>query len=61
MCQQWYREVRHHCPHTPVILVGTKLDMRDEKEMSKDSKTQSISYAQVSFGSLKMMNTINCQ
>ena len=56
MCQQWYREVRHHCPHTPVILVGTKLDMRDEKEMSKDSKTQSISYAQVSFGSLKMIN-----
>eukprot|EP00731_Ephydatia_muelleri_P015984 Em0009g408a len=29
---KWYSEVRHHCPNTPVILVGTKADMRDDKE-----------------------------
>ena len=29
---QWYPEVNHHCPNTPIILVGTKLDLRDDKE-----------------------------
>ena len=26
---QWHPEVRHHCPRTPFILVGTKTDLRD--------------------------------
>ncbi|CAK8675211.1 unnamed protein product [Clavelina lepadiformis] len=29
---KWYKELLHHCPNTPVILVGTKLDLRDDKE-----------------------------
>ena len=32
MCTQWHPEISHHCPNTPVILVGTKLDLRDDKE-----------------------------
>ena len=26
---KWYPEVRHNCPTTPLILVGTKIDLRD--------------------------------
>lgn len=46
---QWYPEVRHHCPNTPIILVGTKLDLRDEKETIeklKEKKLSPITYPQ---------------
>ncbi|CAG7818576.1 unnamed protein product [Allacma fusca] len=46
---KWYPEVRHHCPNTPIILVGTKLDLRDDKstvEKLKDKKLAPITYPQ---------------
>lgn len=46
---QWYPEVRHHCPNTPIILVGTKLDLRDDKdtiEKLKEKKLTPITYPQ---------------
>ena len=47
---QWNREVTHHCPNTPLILVGTKLDLRDDKdtiEKLKDKKLSPVSYLMV--------------
>jgi len=29
---KWFPEVSHHCPNTPILLVGTKLDLRDDSE-----------------------------
>jgi GTPase SAR1 family protein len=29
---QWYPEVSHHCPGVPIVLVGTKIDLRDDKD-----------------------------
>ncbi|XP_037013803.2 ras-related C3 botulinum toxin substrate 3 isoform X5 [Artibeus jamaicensis] len=46
---KWYPEVRHHCPHTPILLVGTKLDLRDDKdtiERLRDKKLAPITYPQ---------------
>jgi len=30
---KWYPEIAHHCPNTPSILVGTKADLREDREM----------------------------
>ena len=29
---KWIPELRHHCPHTPLLLVGTKQDLREDPE-----------------------------
>jgi len=29
---KWVPEIQQHCPSIPMILVGTKLDMRDDKD-----------------------------
>eukprot|EP01090_Pellita_catalonica_P018752 TRINITY_DN6156_c0_g1_i1.p1 TRINITY_DN6156_c0_g1~~TRINITY_DN6156_c0_g1_i1.p1 ORF type:complete len:750 (+),score=175.71 TRINITY_DN6156_c0_g1_i1:2062-4311(+) len=30
---KWVPEIRHHCPQTPILLVGNKLDLRDDEDM----------------------------
>eukprot|EP01128_Nolandella_sp_AFSM9_P004450 TRINITY_DN1_c0_g1_i1.p1 TRINITY_DN1_c0_g1~~TRINITY_DN1_c0_g1_i1.p1 ORF type:complete len:215 (-),score=75.28 TRINITY_DN1_c0_g1_i1:41-637(-) len=27
---KWFPEVSHHCPNTPILLVGTKVDLRED-------------------------------
>ncbi|XP_014855847.1 PREDICTED: ras-related C3 botulinum toxin substrate 1-like isoform X1 [Poecilia mexicana] len=29
---KWFQELQHHCPTTPIILVGTKVDLRNDSE-----------------------------
>lgn len=33
---KWYNEVSHHCPNTPIILVGLKLDLKDNREILEE-------------------------
>ncbi|VEL34964.1 unnamed protein product [Protopolystoma xenopodis] len=37
---KWHAEVTHHCPNTPIILVGTKSDLRDDTEQIKALKAR---------------------
>lgn len=46
---KWDPEVSHHCPNTPIILVGTKEDLRKDRETIaelKEQKTAPITYPQ---------------
>ncbi|VDO26779.1 unnamed protein product [Onchocerca flexuosa] len=55
---KWYPEVSHHCPNAPIILVGTKLDLREDNETVerlRERRLAPISYLQ----GLSMSKEIN--
>jgi Ras-related C3 botulinum toxin substrate 1 len=44
---KWYPEIEHHAPNIPIILVGTKLDLRDDQDTIdnlRNKKMEPISY-----------------
>lgn len=46
---KWYPEITHHAPNTPIILVGTKLDLREDPETIeklRERRQQPITYQQ---------------
>lgn len=47
---KWWAEVNHHCPNTPIILVGTKLDLRDDPETVNKLKEKKLDVVQFSSG-----------
>ncbi|XP_022804435.1 ras-related C3 botulinum toxin substrate 1 [Stylophora pistillata] len=57
---KWYPEVSHHCPNTPIILVGTKLDLRDDKETIEKLKEKKLAPVVYTDG-LKMTKEISAQ
>jgi len=40
--KKWYPEIKHHAENVPFILVGTKLDLRDDEEMKKTLKEKRL-------------------
>ncbi|POR37559.1 RacA [Tolypocladium paradoxum] len=46
---KWYPEIDHHAPNIPIILVGTKLDLRDDTatlESLRQKRMEPVSYEQ---------------
>lgn len=46
---QWYPEIDHHAPSVPIILVGTKLDLREDPatlESLRSKRMEPVSYDQ---------------
>ena len=44
---KWLPEIQHHCPNAKYILVGTKLDLREDQmviEKLKEKKSAPITY-----------------
>lgn len=46
---QWYPEIDHHAPNIPIVLVGTKLDLREDPatlESLRSKRMEPVSYDQ---------------
>ena len=41
-CLQWFPEVTHFCPNTPLILVGLKSDLRNKRTCIELLRTQGL-------------------
>ncbi|KAJ3340107.1 Rho GTPase protein rac1 [Entophlyctis luteolus] len=50
---KWYPEVSHHAPESPIILVGTKLDLRDDREIVQRLATHRMAPIQYQQGSIR--------
>ncbi|CAC5373616.1 RAC2 [Mytilus coruscus] len=62
--QTWIPEIRHHCPRTPIILVGTKLDIRqgpgNSKHIEKNSHPITFSEGQTLAKRIDAVKYIEC-
>ena len=41
--ETWYPELNHHCPEVPILLVGTKEDLRDDPEVISHLASRGLS------------------
>ncbi|CAI9726337.1 ras-related C3 botulinum toxin substrate 2-like [Octopus vulgaris] len=54
---KWHPEIKHHCPDAPIILVGTKIDLRENKEAIGTLASQGLSPIKREQG-IKMANKV---
>ena len=62
----WFAELRHHCPDVPVILVASKIDLRDQNQCTITShqgrkmatRIRAASYLEISSKNGKGLNEL---
>lgn len=54
---KWFPEIRHYCPNTPIILVATKTDLRDDE---KHKNTVTSSEGKALAEELNAVNYLEC-
>jgi len=62
---KWYPEVMHHCPSAQVLLIGTKIDLRNDQEMIDNLKEKGLAPIPASQGEelakeIKAFNYMEC-
>ena len=40
--EKWHPEVNHYCPRVPIVLVGTKVDVREAEGVRKHPVTKEM-------------------
>lgn len=55
---KWNPEVKHHCPDAPVLLVGTKIDLRENKDAIGQLASQGLQPVKREHG-IKLANKIH--
>ena len=63
--ENWVKEVAHFCPNTPFILVGTKIDLRDdpqtsEKLLKNQQKLVTFAQGEMMAKELKAVKYLEC-
>jgi len=58
---RWYPELQHHCPDTPCVLVGTKIDMREDASILESLKSQGLKPIPADEGSALLKSLPKCQ
>ena len=63
--KKWNPELKHHAPNVPIILVGTKLDLRSDVEMvaklsEKGQKPVSFEEGQAVANEIKAVKYLEC-
>ena len=59
---KWCPELRHHRPNVPILLVGTKLDLREDRETIEkleEKRLAPITYLQASGNKVYMFSMKN--
>jgi len=62
---KWYPEVMHHCPTAQVVLIGTKMDLRDDKDTVQDLEESGLKMithenGEVLAGEIKALKYLEC-
>jgi Ras-related C3 botulinum toxin substrate 1 len=39
---KWIPELNHHCPETPIVIVGTKIDLRNDPDVLERLQDRSL-------------------